>query len=52
MCLQTDALVSLRLSPEEAMFLAHATGNLRFYYENIGFSSLEVKPMSFTVCVG
>lgn len=40
-------LVSLRLSPEEAIFLAHATDNMQFYYETIGLSSLEVKPIPF-----
>ena len=43
LCFQADTLVSLRLSPEEAMFLAHATDNVRFYHETVGLSSLKVK---------
>lgn len=43
MCFQVDMRVSLRLSPEEAIFLAHATDNVRFYYETVGLLSLEVK---------
>ena len=41
-CLQTDALVSLRLSPEEAIFLALAAGNMSFYRANTGLCSLKV----------
>ncbi|KAL3161276.1 hypothetical protein ABBQ38_009634 [Trebouxia sp. C0009 RCD-2024] len=38
---QTDALVSLRLSPEEAIFLALAAGNVHFYHVTTGLRSLE-----------
>lgn len=41
-CLQVDSLVSLRFSPEEAIFLALAGGNMRFYQETTGLCSLEV----------
>ena len=44
-CLQTGALVSLRLSPEEAIFLAQATDKVCFYHKTTGHLCLEVKPM-------
>ena len=48
---QADKLVSFRLSPEEAIFLAHATDNVRFYYETVGLLSLEVNLMQFSALV-
>ena len=42
--------MSLRLNPEEAVFLANATDNVRFCYETVGLLSLEVMLYKFCCC--
>ena len=51
MCCQASTSVSLRLSPEEAIFLAHATDNVHFYNESVGHLSQEVKLVQFSALV-
>lgn len=51
MCFQAGTLVSLRLSPEEAIFLVHATDNVHFYNESVGQLSQEVKLVQLSALV-